>query len=63
MLYLCIYEIQRSIFNFQAPKLNSVAGILAHLAGTHFNDVKTELYNLFMVRSVFVITFIQEHPA
>lgn len=32
----------------KAPKLNSVAGILAHLAGTHFNDVKTELYNLFM---------------
>lgn len=30
------------------PKLNSVVGILSHLAGSHFYDIKNALLNLFM---------------
>lgn len=33
----------------QAPKLNSVVGILGHLAGSHFADIRTALLELFKV--------------
>lgn len=31
----------------KAPKINSVVGILGHLAGSHFSDIKTALLELF----------------
>ncbi|CAB3365565.1 Hypothetical predicted protein [Cloeon dipterum] len=34
-------------FDPQASKLNSVVGILAHLAGSHFGDIRTALLDLF----------------
>ncbi|XP_024943698.1 integrator complex subunit 5 [Cephus cinctus] len=33
--------------NVQNPKLNSVVGILGHLAGSHFYDIRTALIDLF----------------
>lgn len=36
--------------NINNPKLNSVVGILGHLAGSHFLDIRTALLDLFKVR-------------
>ncbi|XP_076180595.1 integrator complex subunit 5 omd isoform X2 [Ptiloglossa arizonensis] len=33
--------------NIKNPKLNSVVGILGHLAGSHFQDIRTALLDLF----------------
>lgn len=35
--------------NIKNPKLNSVVGILGHLAGSHFQDIRTALLDLFKV--------------
>lgn len=37
-------------YNVKNPKLNSVVGILGHLAGSHFQDIRTALLDLFKVR-------------
>ncbi|XP_035740370.1 integrator complex subunit 5-like [Vespa mandarinia] len=34
-------------YNVKNPKLNSVVGILGHLAGSHFQDIRTALLDLF----------------
>lgn len=53
-IYLCqeknilIVTISISL-KLQTPKLNSVVGILGHLAGTHFTELKNALVNLFQV--------------
>lgn len=36
--------------NVKNPKLNSVVGILGHLAGSHFQDIRTALLDLFKVK-------------
>lgn len=41
--------------NVNNPKLNSVVGILGHLAGSHFLDIRTALLDLFKVILLFFI--------
>lgn len=38
--------------NVKDPKLNSVVGILGHLAGSHFQDITAALLDLFKVKTV-----------
>lgn len=38
-------------------KLNSVVGILDHLAGSHFYDIRTALLDLFMVIAIYFFFF------
>jgi hypothetical protein len=47
--------------NFQAPKLNSVVGILGHLAGSHFAEIRSALLELFQVCKHFDIAFCGVH--
>lgn len=42
--------------NVNNPKLNSVVGILGHLAGSHFIDIRTALLDLFKVINFILIT-------
>lgn len=52
--YQCrVPYIYTSFWLFQAPKINSVVGILGHLAGSHLADIRTALLELFQVCSGF----------
>lgn len=43
----CAMENEHNVKN---PKLNSVVGILGHLAGSHFQDITAALLDLFKVK-------------
>lgn len=47
--------------NVKNPKLNSVVGILGHLAGSHFQDIRKALLDLFeasFVRSLYIVVLL-----